>query len=109
MTIRAAVNSDAADIAHQLPNTNYQLPNKHCDHDKANDPPKKRRPGAAAPGAKFFSHKFPVIEIFAGQVKGVLVGFIAPAAALVGTAVEAGFAAGRDRFAANGTIARRLE
>jgi hypothetical protein len=89
--------------------TNDKNPDEHPDHDEADDPPKKCRPGAADAGAKFLFHKTPVIEIFAGQVEGVLGGFIAPAAALVRTALGAGGAAGRDRFAANGTIARWLE
>jgi hypothetical protein len=89
--------------------TNDKNPNEQPDHDEANDPPKKCRPGAADAGAKFFFHEIPVIEIFAGQVEAVLGGFIAPAAALVGTAMGAGFAAGRDRLSANGTIARWLE
>jgi hypothetical protein len=93
----------------QLPTTNYQLPDQHRDHHKANDPPKKDRPGAAATGAKFFFHEFPVVEIFGRQIEGVLGGFIAPAAALVGTAMGAGFSPGWDEFAANGTIAGWLE
>ena len=89
--------------------TNDKHPDEHCDHDQADDPPTKGRLGAATTGAKFFFHKIPVVEIFAGQVEGVLGGFIAPAAALVGTAMGTGFAAGRDRFAANGTIAGWLK
>ena len=89
--------------------TNHENPDEHGDHGQASDPPKQWAPGPAATQAKFFFRKIPVVEIFAGQVEGVLPRFIAPAAALVGTAMGTGFSTGRDRLAANGTIARWLE
>jgi hypothetical protein len=88
---------------------NDKNPDERRDQGNTNDPPKKRGPGATDAGAEFLFHKIAVVEIFAGQVEGVLGGFIAPAAALVGTAMGTGFAAGGDTLTANGTITRWFE